>query len=158
VTELDDLTILDITAHVVRSVVPVWAAASDDIAASSTQGGGMSPGWEWEALGPKVTASGRGWSRTWPRGAVCAVVRRVRTDSDVSAQLDRWRALRTEHAALLCYDAPRGNHVATDPARAAVLDREMRALRSAVEDAYARRAAAELLGVSAQLSLFEAAS
>ena len=35
---------------------------------------------------------------------------------------------------------------------------ERETLRSAVEDAYARRAAAELLGVSAQLSLFEAAS
>ena len=152
------LTIPERVAAVVRSVVPIWAAASTDVTAASSQGGGMADGYQWHALGPKVEISGRGWSRTWLRRTVRVVVERVCTDPDIASLLDEWRAMSAEVGALMRYAPQLGRSVATDPKRVRALERALDDVRRRAEALYGARAAAELLGVSAQLSLFEAAS
>ena len=118
----------------------------------------MADGYQWHALGPKVEISGRGWSRTWLRRTVCVVVERVCTDPDIASLLDEWRAMSAEVGALMRYAPQLGRSVATDPKRVRALERALDDVRRRAEALYGARAAAELLGVSAQLSLFEAAS
>jgi len=149
-------TIHDVVAMMVRSVCPVWATTGD--ASRSGECGGVGPGYRYEAFGAKVTTSGSGWSRSWSRHRVAAVVADVCGDPDVAPLLEHWRALTAEAATLQRYVPSRGRHVSTHPDRTAVLDRERQALRTHLEHTYSTRAAAVLLGVTAQLSLFEAAS